>query len=234
MATMDVFARAAKANINLIVTLEPTFFGRLDAQPIPANSGGRGQNGVNPYDPVYIAKREFIQKNGLVVWRFSDHWRARKPDPFAIGLAGALGCEPISDWLRSISVRSAGWRFGNIGGHVEEAAQGTCRNPRHWRSANARAPRRPSSRVVSTCSHDEKPARGRPDSGRRDKGMVVRWNTPKIPWPWRVAERRSLMLGCIVSEDLGMNGLRRVAGGVGSRNASPVAACSVTPYWRPA
>jgi putative NIF3 family GTP cyclohydrolase 1 type 2 len=77
MAAMDVLTRASKAKANLIVTLEPTFFGRLDA---PAAD-----------DPVYSAKQEFIRKNGLVVWRFTDHWRARKPDPFATGLAAVLG-----------------------------------------------------------------------------------------------------------------------------------------------
>jgi len=76
MATMDVLARASKENINLIVTLEPAFFGNKDA-PLAD-------------DPVYTAKHDFIQKNRLVVWRFSDHWRARKPDPFVTGLAGAL------------------------------------------------------------------------------------------------------------------------------------------------
>jgi putative NIF3 family GTP cyclohydrolase 1 type 2 len=49
------------------------------------------QAGVTTDDPVYTAKKEFIRKNGLVVWRFTDHWRGRKPDPFATGLAGVLG-----------------------------------------------------------------------------------------------------------------------------------------------
>jgi putative NIF3 family GTP cyclohydrolase 1 type 2 len=57
--------------------LEPTFFGRLDT----AIAG----------DPVYAAKQEFIQKNGLVIWRFNEHWRARQPDPLATGLAQTLG-----------------------------------------------------------------------------------------------------------------------------------------------
>jgi len=77
MATMDVLTRALQAKANFVVTLEPTFFSRLDA---PAAG-----------DPVYTAKKEFLQKNGLVVWRFSDHWRSRKPDPFATGLAQTLG-----------------------------------------------------------------------------------------------------------------------------------------------
>jgi len=77
MATIDVLTRASKAKTNLVIALEPTFFGRLDAEATT--------------DPVYTAKQEFIRKNGLVVWRFTDHWRARKPDPFATGLAAVLG-----------------------------------------------------------------------------------------------------------------------------------------------
>jgi NIF3 (NGG1p interacting factor 3) len=91
MATVDMLTRAAKEKANLIITLEPVFFGRLDAQPAAAPAGGRGQAGVSTDDPVYTAKKEFIQKNGLVVWRFTDHWRAHKPDPFAVGLARTLG-----------------------------------------------------------------------------------------------------------------------------------------------
>ena len=80
MATMDVLTRASKENANLIVTLEPVFFGRTDA-PLPD-------------DPVYLAKKAFIEKHGLAVWRIGDLWRARKPDPFALGLAGALAWKP--------------------------------------------------------------------------------------------------------------------------------------------
>jgi NIF3 (NGG1p interacting factor 3) len=69
MATMDVLTRASKEKANLVITLEPTFFGRLDAQTDPATGagrgGGRGQAGVSTDDPVYAAKKEFIQKNGL-------------------------------------------------------------------------------------------------------------------------------------------------------------------------
>ena len=87
MATMDVLTRATKEKANLIITLEPTYFGRLDAQPAP---GGRGQAGISLDDPVYTAKKDFIQKNGQVVWRFTDHWRTHKPDPFVAGLARTL------------------------------------------------------------------------------------------------------------------------------------------------
>jgi len=44
-----------------------------------------------PPDQVLTAKKEFIEKNGLVVWRFSDHWRLRKPGPLIQGLSETMG-----------------------------------------------------------------------------------------------------------------------------------------------
>ena len=40
---------------------------------------------------MFSAKDAFIRKHNLVVWRFSDHWRLRRPDPFAEGLVNVLG-----------------------------------------------------------------------------------------------------------------------------------------------
>ena len=92
MATMDVLSRAVREKTNVILTLEPVFFGRTDGQAAAASAaGGRGMAPVSPEDPVLLAKKEFIQKNGLVLFRFNDNWRNRKPDPFATGLAQAMG-----------------------------------------------------------------------------------------------------------------------------------------------
>jgi len=93
MATMDVLSRAVREKTNLILTLEPVYFSRTDAQPqaTPSPGGGRGVAGINPEDPVFLAKKEFVQKNGLVVFRLYDNWRNRKPDPFATGLARTMG-----------------------------------------------------------------------------------------------------------------------------------------------
>jgi len=88
MATMDVLSRAVREKTNLVITLEPVFFGRSDG---PTGGGGRGMHSIGAEDPVYLAKNEFIEKNGLVVFRLYDHWRNRKPDPFAIGLAQTMG-----------------------------------------------------------------------------------------------------------------------------------------------
>ena len=76
MATMDVLKQAVQAGANLVITYEPTFYAKADT--------------ATP-DPVCAAKAEFIGKNNLVVWRFSDHWRLRKPDPLVQGLIDVLG-----------------------------------------------------------------------------------------------------------------------------------------------
>ena len=88
MATMDVLQQAVQANTNLIVTYEPTFYSRADGavDSPPGRGGAAGGN-----DPVTKAKREFIEKNGLVVFRLRDHWQARKENDMVTGLAGTLG-----------------------------------------------------------------------------------------------------------------------------------------------
>lgn len=88
MATLEVLKKAVAAGANMVITTEPTFFARADNPNPPA---GRGQGANTTPDAVLAAKRDFIQKNNLVIWRFSDHWRLRKPDPLAQGLADAMG-----------------------------------------------------------------------------------------------------------------------------------------------
>jgi putative NIF3 family GTP cyclohydrolase 1 type 2 len=87
MATLDVLKKAVGAGANLVITCEPTFYSKADtAAPAAARRGGPAVP-----DPVFAAKNDFIRKNNLVVWRFSDHWRARVPDPLVVGLAESLG-----------------------------------------------------------------------------------------------------------------------------------------------
>jgi putative NIF3 family GTP cyclohydrolase 1 type 2 len=93
MATLDVLKQAAGANANLVLTYEPAFYGRADGRPpaSPIPGPGRGPMGLSPDDLIVKAKREFIEKNGLVVFRLRDHWQARKESEMAAALAGALG-----------------------------------------------------------------------------------------------------------------------------------------------
>jgi putative NIF3 family GTP cyclohydrolase 1 type 2 len=103
MATMDVLKQAVKSGANLILTYEPTFFGQGDGLPSPPGrgpqggpqggppqggpqgGGGRPQQGLAPTDPVLMAKKAFIEQNGLVVYRIGDHWKAGEDLSLALG-----------------------------------------------------------------------------------------------------------------------------------------------------
>lgn len=78
MATRRVLARAVESGRNLVVTQEPVFYNANDE---PGNRAA---------DANYLAKKAFIEKHGLVVFRFADHWNARQPDPRVAALARAL------------------------------------------------------------------------------------------------------------------------------------------------
>jgi len=82
MATLEVLQRASAQGLNLVITHEPTFYNHLDAP-----------EGMDQSDPVWAEKRAFIEKQGLVIWRFHDHWHRRKPDGIEAGMIHALGWE---------------------------------------------------------------------------------------------------------------------------------------------
>jgi putative NIF3 family GTP cyclohydrolase 1 type 2 len=82
MATMDVLQRASAKGLNFVITHEPTFYAHLDTP-----------EGIPESDAVWAEKRAFIEKHGMVIWRFHDHWHMRKPDGIEAGNVHALGWE---------------------------------------------------------------------------------------------------------------------------------------------
>lgn len=84
-ATLDVMQRGMASGKNLFIVHEPTFYNHEDATKDLAG------------DPVYTAKQSYIDKNGLVVWRFHDHWHARHPDGIFVGMTEALGWQKYLD-----------------------------------------------------------------------------------------------------------------------------------------
>jgi putative NIF3 family GTP cyclohydrolase 1 type 2 len=100
MATLGVLKQAVAAGRNLIITHEPTFYSAADSPGTRAN------------DPVYLAKKAFIEQHRLVIWRFSDHWLARRPGEFPQALADALGWtagrDPANDRIYRIPPSTVG------------------------------------------------------------------------------------------------------------------------------
>jgi putative NIF3 family GTP cyclohydrolase 1 type 2 len=88
MSTLDVLQRAAAGGNNFIITHEPTFYDHMD-KPVDLPQGES--------DPVLAEKRAFIQQHGLIIWRFHDHWHARKPDGIEAGMVHALAWEKYQD-----------------------------------------------------------------------------------------------------------------------------------------
>jgi len=113
MTTLDVLQRAAASGKNLIITHEPTFFDHLDnPTELPEKEN----------DSVLAAKRAFIKEHNLVIWRFHDHWHARKPDGIGAGMMRALGWEkyqdPNNQFLFTMPERSLGQLAAEIRKHM--------------------------------------------------------------------------------------------------------------------
>lgn len=108
MATLGVLQQAAAKGRNLIITHEPAFYTATD------------DPGPRATDPVYLAKKAFIEQHRLVIWRFSDHWLARQPSEFAHALAEALGWAAGRDAANDRIYRIAPGTVGSVTAHVRD------------------------------------------------------------------------------------------------------------------
>jgi putative NIF3 family GTP cyclohydrolase 1 type 2 len=79
MSNLDVFQRAHAKGLNFVISHEPTFWSDEDAVAPVRN------------DPLYKLKRNYIEQNGMMIFRLHDHWHARKPDGIFEGWNRALG-----------------------------------------------------------------------------------------------------------------------------------------------
>ena len=232
MATLDVLKRAVKSRANLVITCEPTFYGRADSPAPPAGRGGApgstppASADASP-DPVFAAKDAFIRTNGLVVWRFSDHWRARKPDPFAEGLLEALGFRPGEDADAHIDT---GHVVGRPGVERQEEARSPRRHADRRRSADPREHRGPASRQHA----DSASLAALPAADAVIAGEVREWESVEYARDTVTAggKKGLILLGRAVSEDPGMNVCARWIKTLAPELATtwiPVG----DPYWRP-
>jgi putative NIF3 family GTP cyclohydrolase 1 type 2 len=77
-ADMQVLKEAVEKGCNFIITHEPIFYNHLDLTESFQN------------DPVFLKKKEFIEKNGLVIFRFHDHIHMTEPDGISVGMLRKL------------------------------------------------------------------------------------------------------------------------------------------------
>jgi putative NIF3 family GTP cyclohydrolase 1 type 2 len=79
MSTFDVLRRAVAAGRNMIITHEDTYFRDNDITDFLGD------------DPVYLAKKAFIERNGLIIWRDHDLAHRMRPDQLFAGQLRVLG-----------------------------------------------------------------------------------------------------------------------------------------------
>lgn len=79
MSTFEVLQKAAAQGKNMVITHEPTFFAHDDSTRDTAE------------DAVVKAKQAFLTANNMVIFRFHDHWHARRPDGIRVGMLAELG-----------------------------------------------------------------------------------------------------------------------------------------------
>ena len=81
LATTEVIKEAIAKGANLIITHEPTYYNHLD------------ETGWLENDPVYRHKRNLLEANNVVVWRFHDYWHRHQPDGILTGFLQTMGWE---------------------------------------------------------------------------------------------------------------------------------------------
>jgi hypothetical protein len=103
--SLEVLRKAVASGSNLIISRENPWWARTNAfgggtqfQGLPSNwTNGqdflRQEPGAPETDPAYIAKRDYIAANNLVVYRFFANWNAQTVDYQLKGLAKALDWE---------------------------------------------------------------------------------------------------------------------------------------------
>lgn len=84
-ATNKVIEQTINSGANFIIAHEPTFYNRLDDVVWLAG------------DAVYQNKKNLLEKNKIVVWRFHDGIHEHKPDGILMGVLEALGWQKYYD-----------------------------------------------------------------------------------------------------------------------------------------
>jgi putative NIF3 family GTP cyclohydrolase 1 type 2 len=128
MATLNVLQQAVKAGANFVISAQPTFYSKADSKSPPV---GRGRSTPPvlapapavppPSDPVYAGKIDFIDRNNLIIFRLSDHWKMRKPDPIGQGLGIALEWVKYQVGADTLRYDVPSMTLGALANHVKKS-----------------------------------------------------------------------------------------------------------------
>ena len=91
LATTEVIKQTIEKGANLIITHEPTYYNHRDETDWLEN------------DPVYQYKRDLLEKNNIVVWRFHDYWHQHTPDGILTGFLQTMDWEAYLDTEREVT-----------------------------------------------------------------------------------------------------------------------------------
>jgi putative NIF3 family GTP cyclohydrolase 1 type 2 len=99
-ATDAVIEKTIWLGANFIIAHEPTFYNHQDETDWLGD------------DAVLRFKKDLLEKNGIVVWRFHDGWHAHRPDGIRMGVLTSMGWEkyynPASPEIITIPPSSLG------------------------------------------------------------------------------------------------------------------------------
>ncbi|MDQ3254765.1 MAG: Nif3-like dinuclear metal center hexameric protein, partial [Acidobacteriota bacterium] len=191
MATLDVVRRAAAGGKNMVITHEPTFYSHQD------------ETEQLLQDPTYQFKREFINKHGMVVFHFHDHWHGRRPDGINAGMIRELGWEKNADSQNPRMFTFPGTPLARLARDME-----TKLKIRTMRVVGD--PRLPVKRVIANWGYVSQmpgiPLLARPDVDVLVVGETREWEVVEYAQDMIASGKKKalIMLGHVVSEQAGM------------------------------
>lgn len=188
-ATMDVLREAVRIGANLIITHEDTFNNLEEAPWFQDN-------------PVYLAKRKYIEDNHLAIFRFHDYWHMHRPDGIITGMLDVLGWLPFRDGDQEYIVNIPKATNREIATHVKSTLQ--LSNLRMVGDINAPAQR--VALAVGSLPGDIQIQMFRHDVDTVICGETVEWQTCEYVRDANLQGQKIslIMLGHANSEEVGM------------------------------
>lgn len=192
LASYEVLEQAVAAGANFIITHEPTFYNHRDETEWLAS------------DPVYMAKRRYIDEHKLVIWRFHDYWHKHRPDGITTGFVRAVGWQ---SYLENDGLEICNLPSMPLAGVVTHLKRQLGATGVRVIGDDAMICRRAALLLGACGGHPQITALGRPDVDVVICGEVHEWETNEyVRDAVRLGAQKALIvLGHAASEEAGMS-----------------------------